>query len=164
MRGGESNERDTGDSPDQHGQPQDAPPAQDKLAQSVQAVSPQGVPLGAADVWDDVLGGDRGSDHICAAGGTDLKGEEVSEMARIMQEGEFNSFYETIKKELAHMNPGESKRVALIGALEGYGGSEIAFTGDQLRKIFDLGFLEKKEVPINEAATSGHSDIISTLF
>lgn len=91
-------------------------------------------------------------------------GEEVSEMARIMQEGEFNSFYETIKKELAHMNPGESKRVALIGALEGYGGSEIAFTGDQLRKIFDLGFLEKKEVPINEAATSGHSDISSTLF
>ena len=83
-------------------------------------------------------------------------GEEVSEMARIMQEGEFNSFYETIKKELAHMNPGESKRVAL--------GSEIAFTGDQLRKIFDLGFLEKKEVPINEAATSGHSDITSILF
>ena len=100
---------------------------------------------------------DPGSDYLYPAGRTDLKGEEVSEMARIMQEGEFNSFYETIKKELAHMNPGESKRIALIGALEGYGGSEIAFTGDQLRKIFDLGFLEKKEVPINEAATSGHS-------
>lgn len=73
MRGGESNERDTGDSPDQHRQPQAGiPSAEDQLAQSVQAVSPQGVPLGAADVWDDVLGGDRGSDHICAAGGTNL--------------------------------------------------------------------------------------------
>ena len=100
---------------------------------------------------------DPGGDYLHAAGRTDLKGGEVREMARIMQEGEFNSFYETVKKELAHMNPGESKRVALIGALEGYGGSEIAFTGDQLRKIFDLGFSEKKEVPINEAATSGHS-------
>lgn len=78
MRGGESNgrhERDEGDSPDQHGQPQAGiPPGaeDDQLAQSVQAVSPQGVPLGAADVWDDVPGGDRGSDHICVAGGTNL--------------------------------------------------------------------------------------------
>lgn len=66
-------------------------------------------------------------------------------MARIMSEDEFNSFYETVKKELAYMNPGESKRIALIGAMEGYGGSEIAFTGDQIRKIFNLGFRE--EVP-----------------
>lgn len=66
-------------------------------------------------------------------------------MARIMREGEFNCFYETVKKELAHMDPGESKRIALVGALEGYGGSEIAFTGDQIRKVFDLGFRE--EVP-----------------
>ena len=64
-------------------------------------------------------------------------------MARIMREGEFNSFYETVKKELERMNPGDLKRVALIGALEGYGGSEIAFTGDQIRKIFDLGFPEE---------------------
>ena len=64
-------------------------------------------------------------------------------MARIMREGEFNSFYETVKKELAHMDPGESKRIGLVGALEGYGGSEIAFTGDQIRKIFDLGFPEE---------------------
>lgn len=66
-------------------------------------------------------------------------------MARIMSEGEFNSFYETVKKELAHMEPGGSKRVALIGAVEGYAGDEIAFTGAQLRKIFNLGFRE--EVP-----------------
>lgn len=75
MRGGESNARwtDEGDPPDQHGQPQAGiPSAQDKLAQSVQAVSPQGVPLGAAGVWDDVPGGDRGGDHICVAGGTNL--------------------------------------------------------------------------------------------
>ena len=68
-------------------------------------------------------------------------------MARIMSEGEFNRFYEAVEKELAHMNPGESKRVALIGAVEGYAGDEIAFTGAQLRKIFDLGFRE--EVPQN---------------
>lgn len=66
-------------------------------------------------------------------------------MARIMREGEFNSFYETVKKELAHMEPGDTKRIALIGAVEGTGGCEIAFTGAQLRKIFDLGFGE--EVP-----------------
>lgn len=66
-------------------------------------------------------------------------------MARIMSEGEFNSFYETVKKELAHMEPGGgSKRVALIGAVEGYAGDEIAFTGAQLRRIFDLGFPEKE--------------------
>ena len=69
----DAGQRDTGDSPDRHRQPQAGIPAsQDQLAQPVQAVSTQGVPLGAADVWDDVLGGDRGSNHICAAGGTDL--------------------------------------------------------------------------------------------
>lgn len=66
-------------------------------------------------------------------------------MARIMSEGEFNRFYEAVEKELAHMNPGDTKRIALIGAVEGYAGDEIAFTGTQLRKIFDLGFRE--EVP-----------------
>lgn len=65
-------------------------------------------------------------------------------MARIMQEGEFNSFYETVKKELAHMNPGESKRSVLIGAVEGYAGDKYALTGAQLRKIFDLGFVKKE--------------------
>ena len=76
MRGGESNGRrtDEGDPPDQNGRPQAGiPSAEDQLAQSVQAVSPQGVPLGTADVWDDVLGGDRGSDHICVAGGTSVR-------------------------------------------------------------------------------------------
>lgn len=82
MRGGENNgrhERDTGDSPDQHRQPQAgiAPAEEDQLAQSVQAVSPQGVPLGAAGIRTDAAGCDRGSDHICAAGGTDLIWREV---------------------------------------------------------------------------------------
>ena len=60
--------------------------------------------------------------------------------AKIMTDTEFDRLYESVKKELAHMGPGDTKRVALIGAVEGYGGNEIAFTGAQLRKIFDLGF------------------------
>ena len=57
-------------------------PEDDQLAQPVQAVSPQGVPLGTANVWYDVPGGDRGSDHICAAGGTDLRGGEDNDAGR----------------------------------------------------------------------------------
>lgn len=38
----------------------------------------------------------HGSGDLHSAGGTDVKG--VNEMARIMREGEFNSFYETVKK------------------------------------------------------------------
>ncbi len=86
MRGGERDgryERDAGNPPDQHRQPQAGiPSTQDELAQPVQAVSPQGVPLGAADVWDDVLGGDRGSDHLYPAGRTDLKGGEDDDAGR----------------------------------------------------------------------------------
>ena len=73
--------------------------------------------------------------------------------ARIMGYAEFERYYEATKKELAYMKPGDTKRIALIGAVEGAGsligtvegagGCEIAFTGAQLRKIFDLGFPEK---------------------
>ena len=76
VRGGESNARwtDEGDTPDQHRRPQAGiPPAQDQLAQPVQAVSPQGVSLGAAGIRIGAAGGDRGSDHLYPAGGTDLK-------------------------------------------------------------------------------------------
>ena len=74
--------------------------------------------------------------------------------ARIMGYAEFERYYEATKKELEYMKPGDTKRIALIGAVEGAGsligtvegagGCEIAFTGAQLRKIFDLGFPEKK--------------------
>lgn len=74
--------------------------------------------------------------------------------ARIMGYAEFERYYEATKKELAYMQPGDTKRIALIGAVEGAGsligavegagGCEIAFTGAQLRRIFDLGFPEKK--------------------
>lgn len=64
--------------------------------------------------------------------------------ARIMGYQEFNNYYEATKKELSYMKPGDAKRIALIGAVEGAGGCEIAFTGAQLRKIFDLGFPEKE--------------------
>ncbi len=63
--------------------------------------------------------------------------------ARIMGYAEFERYYEATKKELAYMKPGDTKRIALIGAVEGAGGCEIAFTGAQLRKIFDLGFREE---------------------
>lgn len=64
--------------------------------------------------------------------------------ARIMGYQEFNNYYEATKKELSYMEPGDAKRIALIGAVEGAGGYEIAFTGAQLRRIFDLGFPEKE--------------------
>ena len=63
--------------------------------------------------------------------------------ARIMGYAEFERYYEATKKELAYMKPGDTKRIALIGAVEGTEGCEIAFTGAQLRKIFDLGFREE---------------------
>lgn len=63
--------------------------------------------------------------------------------ARIMGYAEFERYYEATKKELAYMKPGDTKRIALIGAVEGYAGDEIAFTGAQLRKIFNLGFREE---------------------
>ena len=64
--------------------------------------------------------------------------------ARIMGYAEFERYYEATKKELAYMKPGDTKRIALIGAVEGAGGCKIAFTGAQLRRIFDLGFPEKE--------------------
>lgn len=64
---------------------------------------------------------------------------------KIMGDAEFERYYEATKKELAYMEPGDTKRIALIGAVEGTGICEIAFTGAQLRKIFALGFRE--EVP-----------------
>lgn len=67
---------------------------------------------------------------------------------KIMGDAEFEKYYEATKKELAYMEPGDTKRIALIGAVEGAEGCEIAFTGAQLRKIFDLGFRE--EVPRDE--------------
>lgn len=63
---------------------------------------------------------------------------------RIMGDREFQSYYEATKQELAYMEPGDVKRIALIGAVEGIGNREIAFTAAQLRQIFDLGFPENE--------------------
>ena len=65
--------------------------------------------------------------------------------ARIMGYAEFERYYEATKKELAYMKPGDTKRIALIGAVEGgrTESSELAFTASQLKAIFDLGFSEK---------------------
>lgn len=63
----------------------------------------------------------------------------------IMDEKEFQGYLEDIRKELAYMKPGDTKRIALIGTVQGgrTGSSELAFTASQLKAIFDLGFPEK---------------------
>ena len=75
MRGGESNARwtDEGDPPDQHRRPQAGiPPAQDQLAQPVQACDAESVGdrRGGISVSDPEC--DPGSDHLHPAGGADL--------------------------------------------------------------------------------------------
>ena len=62
---------------------------------------------------------------------------------KIMGDAEFERYYEATKKELAYMEPGDTKRIALIGAVEGHSGGKAAFTGAQLRKIFNLGFMKE---------------------
>lgn len=79
MRGGESNGRrkDEGDLPDQHGQPQAGkPPAEDQLAQPVQACDAESVGdrRGGVSVSDPEC--DPGGDHLHAAGRTILRGGE----------------------------------------------------------------------------------------
>lgn len=74
-KGGTSNGRrtDEGNPPDQHGQPQAGiPPAQDnQLAQPVQAFDTESVDNWRGGVLECDPECDPGSDHICAAGGTD---------------------------------------------------------------------------------------------
>lgn len=65
-------------------------------------------------------------------------------MARIMTDEEFNQFFEIVEKEFGDMEPGNDKRIRLIGAIEGYAGDKFALTGTQLEKIFDLGFKKEK--------------------
>ena len=64
---------------------------------------------------------------------------------RIMGDQEFDKLYELIKSEFEHIEPGDDKRVRLIGAVEGAGMLGAAFTGAQLRKIFNLGFRKAGE-------------------
>ena len=69
---------------------------------------------------------------------------------KIMNEDEFTAHLAEIKHELDYMKPGNIKRIALIGAVESGRNwtPELAFTGSQLTRIFDLGFAEEsKERP-----------------
>ena len=61
---------------------------------------------------------------------------------KIMNEDEFTAYLAAIKHELDYMEPGDGKRIALIGTVEGGRNltPELAFTSSQLRKLFDLGF------------------------
>ena len=61
---------------------------------------------------------------------------------KIMNEDEFTAYLAEIKHELDYMEPGDGKRIALIGTVEGGRNltPELAFTSSQLRKLFDLGF------------------------
>ena len=67
-----------------------------------------------------------------------------------MNEDEFTAYLAEIKHELDYMEPGDSKRIALIGTVESgrHWTPELAFTGSQLVRIFSLGFAEElKERP-----------------
>ena len=69
---------------------------------------------------------------------------------KIMNEDEFTAYLAEIKHELEYMEPGDAKRIALIGTVESgrHWTPELAFTGSQLTRIFDLGFTEEsKERP-----------------
>ena len=69
---------------------------------------------------------------------------------KIMNEDEFTAYLAEIKHELDYMEPGDAKRIALIGTVESgrHWTPELAFTGSQLTRIFDLGFAEEsKERP-----------------
>ena len=69
---------------------------------------------------------------------------------KIMNEDEFTAYLAEIKHELDYMEPGDTKRIALIGTVESGRNwtPELAFTGSQLTRIFDLGFAEEsKERP-----------------
>lgn len=61
---------------------------------------------------------------------------------KIMNEDEFTAYLAEIKHELDYMEPGDGKRIALIGTVEGGRNltPELAFTSSQLHKLFDLGF------------------------
>lgn len=86
MRGGERDgryERDAGDPPDQHGQPQAGiPPEEDKLAQPVQACDAESVGdrRGGVSVSDPEC--DPGGDYLYSAGRTVLKGGEDDDAGR----------------------------------------------------------------------------------
>ena len=79
MRGGESNARwtDEGNPPDQHRRPQAGiPPAQDQLAQPVQACDAENVGDRRGGVPERDFECDPGGDYLHAAGGTILRGGE----------------------------------------------------------------------------------------
>lgn len=65
-------------------------------------------------------------------------------MAKVMSDKEFDNLLEFAEKEFGHMEPGNDKRICLIGMIEGYAGGKYALTGMQLKKIFDLGFEKEK--------------------
>ena len=75
---------------------------------------------------------------------------EEKNPVKIMNEDEFTAYLAEIKHELEYMEPGDAKRIALIGTVESgrHWTPELAFTGSQLTRIFDLGFTEEsKERP-----------------
>ena len=67
---------------------------------------------------------------------------EEKNPVKIMNEDEFTAYLAEIKHELDYMEPGDRKRIALIGTVEGGRNltPELAFTSSQLHKLFDLVF------------------------
>lgn len=75
---------------------------------------------------------------------------EEKNPVKIMNEDEFAAWFAEVKHELDYMYPGDTKRCALIGAVQSGQNwtPELAFTSSQLSRIFDLGFKEEsKERP-----------------
>ena len=66
---------------------------------------------------------------------------------KIMNEDEFTAYLAEIKHELDYMEPGDGKRIALIGTVEAGRNfkPELAFKASQLYEIFDLGFAPESE-------------------
>lgn len=67
---------------------------------------------------------------------------EEKNPVKIMNEDEFTAYLAEIKHELEYMDPGDGKRIALIGTVESGRNfkPELAFKASQLYEIFDLGF------------------------
>ena len=67
---------------------------------------------------------------------------EEKNPVKIMNEDEFTAYLAEIKHELEYMEPGDGKRIALIGTVDAGRNfnPELAFKASQLYEIFDLGF------------------------
>ena len=77
-----------------------------------------------------------------------------------MDEKEFKTWYARIKDAVSRYGSVVERMAIIAGCFEAMQ-AETRLTAGQVSEILKLRI---KKVPINEAATSGHSDITSILF